>query len=228
MTPRQPLYVRMLRLRRLNPGPLARFGLLEGTLLLGVLLALSELTPWWLGLSLPVLVAGVVKLIDAYPTLRADLAAVLTNRSPEPRPRSVGDLAGQRPGYGAGYSNAAARDSQDPAGELAHNDGVYRGRVAGGRVARGVASVPAEARSPGQPPVAGPRRAVGAWPMPVDSPVPLVAARSAPPAAPAQRLGGARSAPVPAVNVEHPRRSAVEQLRMARARLNRGRFSNAR
>ena len=72
-------YARVLRLQRLRPGPLTCFGLLEGSLVLGGLLALSELVPWWFGVSLPVLVAGVVKGVDALPRLSAALPGVVAS-----------------------------------------------------------------------------------------------------------------------------------------------------
>ncbi|GAA1757619.1 hypothetical protein [Luedemannella helvata] len=252
----RPLYARMLRLRRLNPGPLARFGLLEGMILLGALLALSELAPWWLGLSLPLLVAGAVKLVDALPTLRAGVASALaawTAHAHRGRHAS-GDLAERRPGYGSAARDsqnsvadrwkavqvsrstaASARDAnrgervmvRDDAGP-APGRGPAGTRTAGdhgsrGRVARGVAPVPAGARPPVQPPAGSVRRAVGAWPMPVDpadSPPPFAVTR------PAQRTQTAAVGP-PAESISRLRRGALDQLRVARARLNRGRFSGA-
>jgi hypothetical protein len=71
-------YARVLRLQRLRPGPLTCFGLLEGSLVLGGLLALSELVPWWFGAGLPFLVAAVVKGVDALPRLSAALPGVAT------------------------------------------------------------------------------------------------------------------------------------------------------
>jgi hypothetical protein len=61
---RRPLYARLLRLRYLHPGGLACFLLFEGTIALGLLLALSELVDWPVVVLLPVGVAIMVKLND--------------------------------------------------------------------------------------------------------------------------------------------------------------------
>jgi hypothetical protein len=61
---RRPLYARLLRLRYLHPGGLACFLLLEGTIALGLLLALAELVDWPVVVLLPVGVAIMVKLND--------------------------------------------------------------------------------------------------------------------------------------------------------------------
>jgi hypothetical protein len=60
----RPLYVRMLRLRRLNPGGMLCFLYFEGTVTLGILMALAELAPWWGVPILPLTVAALVKIND--------------------------------------------------------------------------------------------------------------------------------------------------------------------
>ncbi|GIF00225.1 hypothetical protein [Paractinoplanes rishiriensis] len=76
-----PLYARMLRLRTLTPSGFLCFIFLEGTIALGVLLALAELVSWWGVLVLPATVAGMVKLNDV-------VAGALTQPAPPPpRPR---------------------------------------------------------------------------------------------------------------------------------------------
>ena len=59
-----PLYARLLGLRQLAPSGFLCFVFLEGTVALGVLLALAELVSWWGVLVLPLTVAGMVKLND--------------------------------------------------------------------------------------------------------------------------------------------------------------------
>ena len=64
MSHRLPLYARVLRLRHLRPGGLLCFLFFEGSVALGILLALAEVTPWWSTLVLPVAVAAMVKVND--------------------------------------------------------------------------------------------------------------------------------------------------------------------
>ncbi len=60
----RPLYARVLRLQHLDPGGMLCFCFLEGTLALGLLLALAELVSWWGVLLLPLSVAVMVKVND--------------------------------------------------------------------------------------------------------------------------------------------------------------------
>lgn len=60
----QPLYVRALRLRHLRLPTWWRVSLAEGSFVLGVLLAMTELTSAWVIVVLPISVAGMVKLND--------------------------------------------------------------------------------------------------------------------------------------------------------------------
>jgi hypothetical protein len=60
----RPLYARVLGLQYLTPSGFLCFVFLEGTVALGVLLALAELVSWWGVLVLPVTVALMVKLND--------------------------------------------------------------------------------------------------------------------------------------------------------------------
>jgi hypothetical protein len=59
-----PLYARVLRLRHIRPGGLLCFVFFEGTVALGILLALAELAPWWSAIVLPAVVAIMVKVND--------------------------------------------------------------------------------------------------------------------------------------------------------------------
>jgi hypothetical protein len=77
---RAPLYARLLRLRRLRPGPVLCFIFLEGSIAFGVLLALANLTSWWTVLALPVAVAVMVKLND--------VVAAATAKPPQRPPTS--------------------------------------------------------------------------------------------------------------------------------------------
>jgi hypothetical protein len=60
----RPLYARVLGLQYLTPSGFLCFVFLEGTVALGVLLALAELVSWWGVVVLPVTVALMVKLND--------------------------------------------------------------------------------------------------------------------------------------------------------------------
>ncbi|MFK3984012.1 hypothetical protein ACI2K4_27045 [Micromonospora sp. NPDC050397] len=60
----QPLYSRVLRLHHVDPGGLLCFLFFEGTVALGLLLALAELVNWWGVLVLPMTVAVMVKVND--------------------------------------------------------------------------------------------------------------------------------------------------------------------
>lgn len=60
----RPLYARVLRLRYLDPGATLCFVFFEGTVVLGLLLALAELVSWWAVLVLPATVAVMVKVND--------------------------------------------------------------------------------------------------------------------------------------------------------------------
>lgn len=61
----RPLYARALRLKHLTPNGFLCFAYLEGSIALGILLALAELVSWWGVLVLPATVAIMVKLNDA-------------------------------------------------------------------------------------------------------------------------------------------------------------------
>ncbi|GAA3773387.1 hypothetical protein GCM10022225_71220 [Plantactinospora mayteni] len=60
----RPLYARVLRLRHVDPGGMLCFVFFEGTVALGLLLALAELVNWWGVLVLPATVAVMVKVND--------------------------------------------------------------------------------------------------------------------------------------------------------------------
>lgn len=61
---RPPLYARVLRLRHIRPSAALCFVFFEGSIALGVLLALTEIVSWWVVAILPLLVAAMVKLND--------------------------------------------------------------------------------------------------------------------------------------------------------------------
>lgn len=61
---RPPLYARILRLRTIRPSATLCFVFFEGSIALGVLLALTEIVSWWVVAILPLLVAVMVKLND--------------------------------------------------------------------------------------------------------------------------------------------------------------------
>lgn len=81
-----PLYARMLGLRHLAPSGLLCFVFLEGTVALGILLALAELVSWWGVLVLPATVAAMVKLNDL-------VAGALARPAATPRPAGAGTVA---------------------------------------------------------------------------------------------------------------------------------------
>lgn len=60
----RPLYAKVLGLQYLRPGSLLSFIFFEGSIALGVLLALAELAEWWIVAVLPVSIAAMVKLND--------------------------------------------------------------------------------------------------------------------------------------------------------------------
>jgi hypothetical protein len=76
--PDPPLYARALRLRHLQPSGAHCFVLFEVMLVLGALLALAELVPWWGVFALPAAVAAMVKIND--------VIAGTTARRPGARP----------------------------------------------------------------------------------------------------------------------------------------------
>jgi hypothetical protein len=61
----RPLYARALGLQFIQPSNLMCFLFFEGTVALGVLLALAELADWWAVAILPLSVAIMVKVNDA-------------------------------------------------------------------------------------------------------------------------------------------------------------------
>jgi hypothetical protein len=86
MSGKRPVYARALRLRYLRPGGLLCFLYFEGSIALGVLLALAELAPWWGILLLPAAVAAMVKLNDsvAYNNARVRPAPAHVRTRPTP------------------------------------------------------------------------------------------------------------------------------------------------
>jgi hypothetical protein len=71
----RPYYAKVLRLRYLRPSGLTCFVLFEGSVTVGVLLALAELADWWAAAVLPISVAAMVKLNDVVAGALADAAS---------------------------------------------------------------------------------------------------------------------------------------------------------
>ena len=118
---RRPLYARLLRLKYLHPGGVACFLLFEGTIALGVLLALSELVDWPVVILLPIGVAVMVKVNDVLagsalprlvrgrPAPVARGTAVVVDPAPVPvRNRAVGKAPA--PGVPAAPDGVTTRD----------------------------------------------------------------------------------------------------------------------
>ena len=78
----KPLYARILRVRHLSPSGFLCFVFLEGSVALGILLALAELVSWWGVVVLPVTVAVMVKLNDV-------VAGLLGKPVPAARPAAL-------------------------------------------------------------------------------------------------------------------------------------------
>ncbi|WP_369077222.1 hypothetical protein [Symbioplanes lichenis] len=94
----RPMYARMLRLRHVAPSGFLCFVFLEGTVALGILLALAELVSWWGVLVLPAAVAGMVKLNDMVAgVLERQLAASPAGSRPSPPPSSSSPGSGPQP-----------------------------------------------------------------------------------------------------------------------------------
>lgn len=97
------LYLRLLRLRLLRPSGMQRLLLIEGSMALGVVLALADVASAWVVPILPVLVAGAVKFEDVVATT---LARALPQAVSASCPRSSSragrpsPTCGWRPGCG--------------------------------------------------------------------------------------------------------------------------------
>jgi hypothetical protein len=133
---RQPLYARALRLRYLRPGGALCFLFFEGAAILGVLLSLAELTPWWSVAVLPATVAAMVKVNDM-------VAGALGHRA------SGGPVAVPMGGVGPAHTGA-----------LAHGVGGGPAAVPMGDAGPAHTEVPRRARpaAPEAPAPADPRR----------------------------------------------------------------------
>lgn len=162
--PGRPFYARALSLRHLNPGGVLCFLFFEGTIALGVLLALAELTTWWSVLVLPVTVAAMVKINDA--VAGALVRSGSRSRGPSGAFQGPGTGASQpvhsapgQPvvgraavsGAGRGASGAAVPvgpEAPPHRGSVYHGGFPYRGN---GPVNSGIGS----AAGPGPGPIAG-------------------------------------------------------------------------
>lgn len=86
----RPLYARVLGLQYLRPSSLLTFAFFEGSIALGVLLALAELAKWWIVIVLPVSIAAMVKLNDI-------IAGAAVSSGDRGGPRARGRAAVPRP-----------------------------------------------------------------------------------------------------------------------------------
>jgi hypothetical protein len=92
-----PLYARALRLRHVYPNGLACLAFFEGSLVVGAILALAELIPWWGILVLPVAVAAMVKLNDFVAGAVERSAELVPEREQELFRREVAPAVGRSP-----------------------------------------------------------------------------------------------------------------------------------
>lgn len=81
----RPLYATVLRLRHLEPGKLACAVFFEGSMVLAMLLAFTDLVSWYGVLTLPATVAAMVKLNDL-------IAGRLPNPHAPRRPSRLGTV----------------------------------------------------------------------------------------------------------------------------------------
>jgi hypothetical protein len=159
----------MLRLRRLSPPGWLNLLLFEGSVLFGLLLALSELVGWEFGVAVPFAVATAVKVTDLVLVARAEEPAA---GAPVMRPSVAAVRAQQRAGA-AGRPSTGARAAADTRAPGPHVPSLAPSLAVRerNRVARGVAAVPVSARLRPRLSRGGAARVVGAWPMPVGSPI---------------------------------------------------------
>jgi hypothetical protein len=141
----RPLYLRLLGVRHLRPGPFALLLLLEGSFALALLLVLAGLVSAWALVAIPVAVAIMVKLNDAVARALVRPLALAQLRIPRPSEApAVGRSPVPRPSYLTRYIDLDDEDSDqtrppsDPTGPR--------------RVARGVARVPTTQHQVGGPP----------------------------------------------------------------------------
>ncbi|ROO61752.1 hypothetical protein EDC02_3704 [Micromonospora sp. Llam0] len=90
-----PVYARALRLRYVQPSGLTCLAFFEGSFVLGGLLALAELIPWWGMLVLPVAVAVMVKINDLVAGAVERSAELVPEREQEMFRREVAPAVGQ-------------------------------------------------------------------------------------------------------------------------------------
>ncbi|MBE1492868.1 hypothetical protein H4W31_008506 [Plantactinospora soyae] len=125
----RPLYARALRLRHVDPGGTLCFVFFEGTVALGLLLALAELVSWWGVLVLPATVAVMVKVNDVVAAAVVRSAARVPAQERERFRREIQPAVGRAsvprqtltgpglaaPATGAGSGAAAGTDAAVPA-----------------------------------------------------------------------------------------------------------------
>jgi hypothetical protein len=131
----RPFYARALRLRQLQPSGVQCFLLFEVMIVVGALLALAELVPWWGIAALPAAVAAMVKVNDVVAVTTAGSSSRVGSRR-DVAPVSTGRRAGARRAgrrgtiYGA--PTAVPPGARLPADERAPSGA---GRAAVGRAA---------------------------------------------------------------------------------------------
>jgi hypothetical protein len=91
---KRPLYFRLLRVRHLKARPWVVFLLFEGSIALGILLALAEIVSYWGVLAIPVAVAVMVKINDAVVGAMLRPLADAQLRTPRVVPRRASGYAG--------------------------------------------------------------------------------------------------------------------------------------
>lgn len=131
---RRPVYFRLLRIRHLNTRPWVTFVLFEGSIAVGVLLALADIVSQWGVIAVPVAVAAMVKLNDVVAAAQSEPLAAAQLRTPRLQP--------------------AAAVGRSPVPRLRPTVRLpWRGGTRREESARGVAPVPA--RPPATTPVEG-------------------------------------------------------------------------
>jgi hypothetical protein len=109
---RPPLYFRLLRIRHLRVRPWLVFVLFEGSIALGVLLTLAEITSSWAIVAVPVAVAAMVKVNDVVSgAALVPVADAQLRRPGVVQQRAKGRSPVPRPGRHAGQGTDTAIES---------------------------------------------------------------------------------------------------------------------
>jgi hypothetical protein len=140
---KRPLYFRILRVRHLKARPWVVFVLFEGSIAVGILLALAEFISWWGVLAIPVAVAAMVKINDVVAGAMLEPLAAAQLRTP----RMVARRASGSAGVPRPSRMTTLIDEDDAVADVAARPDVVRG-VAQPRY-RG--TVPMRRPQPGNP-----------------------------------------------------------------------------